>query len=138
MPGQPQLGTNPILGIDCNAFVVADPADPLGPSNLIIPAGTPFEVAARFQLGGLLAPWLVATTVPYTVTYYFEGMGGAPEGTLGTKADNTSAGKLIYAGADTKFTGALGTPGTYRLTAVVSLSGPPVSAFIEGPMIQIQ
>lgn len=138
MPGQPQLGSNPILGIDCNAFVIADPADPLGPSNLIIPAGVNFEVAARFQLGGLLAGWLVGTTVPFTVTYYYEGMGAAPEGTLGTKAGNTTGAKLVYDGTDTKFVGNLATPGTYRLMAVVSLSGPPVSAFIEGPMIQIQ
>ena len=118
--------------------MIADPADPLGPSNLIIPAGVNFEVAAQFQLGGLLASWLVGTTVPYTVTYYYEGMGAAPEGTLGTKAGNTSPGRLVYDGAATRFVGNLGTPGTYRLIAVVSLSGPPVTAFVEGPMIQIQ
>jgi hypothetical protein len=32
----------------------------------------------------------------------------------------------------------LNDPGTYRLTAVVTFTGPPVTAFVEGPMIQIR
>ena len=137
MPGQPQLGTNPILGIDCTNFVVTDPNDPLGPSNLIIPANNVFDVSVQFNLGGLLAGWLVATTVPYTVTYFFEGMGGAPEGTLGSVPGNTVGGQTAYGPAETTLSASLPTAGIYRLTAVVGFGGPPVTAFTEGPMIQI-
>ena len=137
MPGQPQKGTNPWIGLDCTNFKVADPADPLGPSNLIIPAGTNFQVAVDFEFDGMLANWLMGTVIPYKVTYYHEGMGAAPEGELGSKSGNTSAGQTLYTGADTRATVSLSDPGTYRLTAVVTFTGPPVTAFVEGPMIQI-
>jgi hypothetical protein len=137
MPGQPQKGSNPILGIDCTDFRVADPNDPLGPSNLIIPAGTQFDVSLKFDLDGLLAGWLVSTVVSYAVHYYYESIGAGPEGQLGVVNRNTSAGKLVYDNADTRATVSINDRGVYRLTGVVIFGGAPVTAFTEGPMIQI-
>jgi hypothetical protein len=138
MPGQPQLGTNVILGLDCTAMDVIDPSDPLGPSPLINPAGTPFRVSVKVKFGGLLAPWLMSTVVPFTVTYNYESLGAGPEGTLGTKSGNTVAGKLEYGAPETAADVSLPTKGIYKLACFVVFAGPPVTAFIEGPVIQIQ
>jgi hypothetical protein len=136
MPGQPQKGSNPILGLDCTKLVVAEPGGAL-PSNLIVPAGQPFQVSAEFAFDGLIANWLMQTHVPFTVTYYFEGYGGLPDGTLAVKNGVTQAGKLSYAAPETASQAMLNQHGTYKLTCVVTFGGPPVTAFVEGPVIQV-
>jgi hypothetical protein len=134
MSGQPQLGTlTNAIGIDCTKLEVLDPG---GASNLIVEKSTDFQVRARFEFGGLFANYLVSLQIPYKVIYYYEIMGAGPEGTLAEKEGKTIAGKLVYEG-ETTATAKLATPGTYRLTVVVHFEGAPMTAFAEGPMIQV-
>ncbi len=137
MPGQPQLNSNLFIGIDATALDVIDPSG--GPSNLIVQnSSQTFNVQARFELGGLFAPWLVGLALPYTVTYYYESLGGGPEGVLATTSANTIAGQLVYQ-PETLATIPVGTlpAGTYNLTTVVSFGGaPPLTAFSTGPVIE--
>ncbi|MFN0087700.1 MAG: hypothetical protein ACKVX9_20080 [Blastocatellia bacterium] len=138
MAGNPQLGTSIAIGIDCTQFNVVDPAGVA--SNLIIQTTDSFKVSTQFELGGMFASWIVGMNVPYTITYFYEGMGGAADGTLGTVPRTTNAGQLIYGTADTEYTVPPSTllAGLYKLTVVVSFGGaPPMTAFYEGPMIQV-
>lgn len=152
MAGQYQL-PNPVptgftLGIDCTNLEVIDPLSLA--SNFIIPANTAFNVVAKFVIGGWLAPFLHGTNKAYEVKYYYEGLGGMPDGVLGTHTGNNSGdGVLIdpintvyeYSGARTSVTvaGGLPTRGIYKLSAVVTFADPTVklTGFVEGPMIQI-
>jgi hypothetical protein len=134
MSGQPQLGTlTNAIGIDCTKLDVLDPG---GASNLIIEKNTNFQVQTRFEFGGLFANYLVSLPIPYKVIYYYESMGGGPEGTLAEKEGKTIAGHLVYE-VETSATAKLTTPGTYKLTVVVHFEGAPMTAFTEGPLIQI-
>jgi hypothetical protein len=134
MPGQPQLGTlTNAIGIDCTKLDVLDPG---GASNLIIEKNTNFQVRARFEFAGLFANYLVSLPIPYKVIYYYEIMGGGPEGVLAEKVGKTKAGQLVYE-AETTETAKLATPGTYKLTVVVHFEGAPMTAFTEGPLIEI-
>jgi hypothetical protein len=141
MPGQPQLGTNPFIGIDCTRLDVLDSVG--GPSNLVINVADPFQLATEWKLDGIFANFLVALPLTYKVTYYYEGLGGAPEGEfpggVGPKA--TVAGQLTYGAADTTLNVPAGTlpVGTYMLTVVITFPTPsaPMTAFAQGPVIQI-
>jgi hypothetical protein len=134
MPGQPQLGTlTNAIGIDCTKLDVLDTG---GASNLIIEKNTDFQVRARFEFAGLFANYLVSLPIPYKVIYYYESMGGGPEGVLAEKVGKTVAGRLFYE-AETTATAKLPDPGTYKLTVVVHFEGAPMTAFTEGPLIQI-
>lgn len=130
--GNPEKGSNPVLTIDCTSLNVADPAGI--PSNHIIMETDPWEVSVDWEFDGFLAKWLVALNIPYTVTFFYEGVGGAPDGTLGKVNSTTNAGQTAYKAVDTTFKVAAGTlpAGIYELTAVVSFNGnPPVTAFNE-------
>ena len=134
MSGQPQLGTlTDAIGIDCTKLDVLDPG---GASNLILEKNTNFQVRTRFVFGGLFANYLVSLSIPYKVIYYYEFMGGQPDGILAEKDGRTLAGKTVYE-AETAATVRLSTPGTYKLTAVVRFEGAPMTAFTEGPMIEV-
>jgi hypothetical protein len=139
MPGQPGPGSNPVITIDCTSVQVADPMG--SPSNLIIQSTDAFQVTANWHLAGWLANWLVGLGVQYSVRYNYESMGPGPEGTLGVVGPKpTIAAQLNYGAPDTTLTVPAGTlpAGVYRLTAVVSFGGsPPITAFNEGPMIEI-
>jgi hypothetical protein len=97
----------------------------------------------RFELGGTFARWIVGQLVEYKVHYYFEGMGQATEGELPpvpAPPKKTVAGKLIYGPPETSLLVPANTlkPGLYKLTAVVTFEGnPPMTAFTEGPIIEI-
>jgi hypothetical protein len=52
------------------------------------------------------------------------------------KEGKTIAGQLEYE-AETTATAKLPDPGTYKLTVVVHFEGAPMTAFTEGPLIQI-
>lgn len=149
MPGQPQL-VSPVTaasatGIDCTELNVLDS---LGvPSNLIINAGDSFNVAAKFLIGGATADFIHDHPADFKVTYYYEGMGIAPDGELGYKDGNTGNGVLItappvliyeYSGAVTTPATpvTLPAPGVYKLSAVVTFVGLNFTAFCDGPMIQ--
>jgi hypothetical protein len=134
MPGQPQLGTlTNAIGLDCTKLEVLDLG---GASNLIVEKNTIFQVRTRFEFAGLFANWLVSLPIPYKVIYYYEIMGGGPEGILAQKDGQTVAGQLVYE-VETTVDAQLPNPGTYKLTAVVHFPGAPMTAFTEGPLIQI-
>ena len=134
MSGQPQLGTlTNAIGIDCTKLEVLDPG---GDSNLIVERNTDFQVRAHFEFGGLFANYLVSLPIPYKVIYYYEIMGGGPEGILAEKEGKTTVAKLVYE-AETTATARLSVPGTYKLTVVVHFEGAPMTAFTEGPLIQV-
>ena len=135
MPGQPEIGVPTVaIGIDCTKLDVIDSGIP---SNLIVEAGKKFELRTRFELAGLFAPWIVSLHVPYTVSYYMGSFGAGPEGLLASRANNTVAGHLVYE-AETTASASIATAGTYKLTVVVSFGGaPPMTAFYEGPVIEV-
>jgi len=134
MSGQPQLGTlTNAIGIDCTTLEILDQG---GASNLIVEKNTNFQVRARFEFAGLFANYLVSLQIPFKVIYYYESMGGGPEGILAEKDGKTKAGQLVYQ-METTATVKLLDPGTYKLTVVVSFKDAPMTAFTEGPMIQV-
>jgi hypothetical protein len=134
MPGQPQLGTlTNAIGIDCTKLEVLDSG---GASNLIVEKNTDFQVRARFEFAGLFANYLVSLPIPYEVIYYYESMGGGAEGVLAKTAGKTIAGQLVYE-AETAAIAKLPASGTYKFTAVINFPGAPMTAFTEGPLIQI-
>ena len=135
MPGQPQLGTlTAAIGIDCTKLEVIDAGVP---SNLIVEAGSTFQLQTRFELGGLFAPWIVSLGVPYTISYYQESFGNNPEGLIVSKPGTTVTGQLVYE-AETTANASIAEAGTYKLTVVVSFGGsPPLTAFFEGPVIEV-
>src|SRR6266487_4474311 len=139
MPGNPQLGTlTNAIGIDCTQLNIADPNGVL--SNLIIAQADPFELSAQFILGGNFALWIVGLAVPFTVTYFVDQFGGLNDRQIAAVSGSTVAGQLTYNNAATRATipGNTLTPGTYKPTVVVSFGGnPPMTAFCEGPVIQI-
>ncbi len=139
MAGQPQLGgSNVFIGINCTPVNVVDTNGT--PSNLIIQTTDPFDVWMSFDLQGTFAQWIASLAVPYTISYFFEGVGGAPDGVLATVNSNAIPGQVNYGQAETKATVPAGTlpPGLYNLSTVVSFGGaPPMTAFDGGPMIQV-
>jgi len=138
MPGQPAPGSNPLLTIDCTQLNVVDLPGDL-PSPLIHSAGQPFEVSTNFVLAQALAPWIASLpSVQYTVRYFFESIGPGPDGVLATVGPKPLGGLTTQGPAQTRATVSLPTPGTYKLSVVVSFGGaPPITGFFEGPMIEI-
>lgn len=132
MPGQPQLG-DPTFGIDCTKLDVLDTG---GVSNLILEADTDFRVRTRFEISGFLANWVSHWGPEYKVTYYYEGMGGAPEGTLAEVEAALIDDQLVYED-ETTATAKLTKEGTYKLTVVVKFKFGDITAFMEGPIIQV-
>jgi len=149
MPGQPQLicpipgGT--VLGTDMYELNVFDPS--LNPSNLIIDVGSAFTVSATFRIGGTLAVFIQSLAQPFTVTYYYEGFGGAADGALGNVAGTsasgvvslTCAGALEYGAPSTNLVVPPATllPGLYKLGATVTFAAPfPLMGFVEGPIVR--
>jgi hypothetical protein len=133
--GQPELGSNPFVGIDATGLQVIDAE---GADNFVLPAGTPFKVAMQFTLGGSFAPFLVGLPINYTVSYSFSGR-GVPDGpTVTTGPVPTIAGQLAYADPNTT-ANVLGLPaGLYELSAAVTFGGsPPMAAFIDFPVIEV-
>jgi hypothetical protein len=143
MSGQPesQLST-------AAAITVLDPNTQL--SNLVVDEDLKFAVAMEFTVTELSAGLLGYLT--FEVLYYYESIGGGPEGTLGKVTGKTVAGQATYndkgaAGTRTTFEVQPGTikPGVYRLGAVVTFKlGPipypipwPITGFTEGPAIQV-
>ncbi|MBC8074496.1 MAG: hypothetical protein H7Y32_00345 [Chloroflexales bacterium] len=139
MPGQPALGVaSKAIGIDATALDVIDSGLA---STRILEASLPFDVQTSFELGGLLAAWLVSLSIPFKATYYAESFGPGFEGEIASASGTTVAGKLVYA-SETKATVPANTltAGTYKLTVVVSFGGAspvPITAFYEGEVIQI-
>ena len=149
MPGQPQLEC-PIpatlqLAIDMTELQVTD--DQGIPSKFIIDAGDDFKVSATFLIGGNQSAGFAGAAVGFTVEYYYEGFGGAPEGTLGQATGDSSqgvpsascAGAIEFGGVQTELNVPAGTlqPGLYRLSAAVTFDPAwAMVGFAEGPVIR--
>jgi hypothetical protein len=135
--GQPGPGSNPFITIDGTALKVIDPS---GEDTNVIPAGTAFDIAMEFTIGGTFKSFLVALPLTYTVLYTFDGR-GVPDGPAqSTGAKTTTAGQFTYGDPDTKVTvPATALPaGVYELTAVVTFAGGlPMSAFIDLEVLEI-
>ena len=149
MTGQPQLEcpipVTTVLNIDMTDLQVTDTGGT--PSNLIIDAGASFKVSATFLIGGTSTAGFKLTGAPFTVDYYYEGYGSAPEGALGTVGGNsgmgvnsaTCAGAQEYSGpAVTELTvpPLTLTPGLYKLSAMVNFGPWALFGFVDGPVIQ--
>jgi hypothetical protein len=135
MPGQPDIRPAHVIGVDCTELQVLDPNGE--ESNLIIEKNLAFDVQTKFQLGGTWANFIAGLPIPYTVTYYYDCIGSSDEGTLAaTQSLTTVANKLVY-DAETKLTVSLPNAGTYKLTVVITFGNAPMTAFFEGPIIQI-
>ncbi len=150
MAGQPQIGSNGFIEMDCLNCNVSSAGLP---STMIIEPGQSFSVSTNFKINGL--NWSGLLTIAETagpgnsplnafrVEYMFESMGSGPEGTLGAvniKADHT---KTDYDAADTTLHVGGGTlpAGVYRMVTVVKTLLPGhgfVTGFNEGPIIQQQ
>jgi hypothetical protein len=143
MPGQPQLDSNPFIGLDATGLTIRDATIPLIfgiPSGLVFQSTDNVRLALRFELDGILAGPLVAIPLPFNVQFFAEQLGGGVDVLLAAVAGVTVPGQLIY---DDPLTAASLTPiglpaGTYKITAVVTFgAGFPFAAFIEGPVIQV-
>ena len=85
MTGEPQFGSNPIFGNDCGIIQVLDLAGI--PSPLVVRVGDTIQLQTRWTMDGTLAAGVAgvgpSVGVQFTATYFYEGFGAAPEGTLG-------------------------------------------------------
>jgi hypothetical protein len=139
MPGQPAIGVaTTSIGIDATKLEVFDTGLA---SSRILEATAPFDVETQFELAGSFALWLVSVPLSFKVIYYAESFGPGFEGEIATRTGTTVASKLIY-NAETRATVPANTltPGTYKLTVVISFAGAapvPLTAFYEGEVIQI-
>jgi hypothetical protein len=143
MPGQPELELTTAA-----AIIVLDPNTQ--PSRLVVDEDEKFSVAMEFTVTGMSAALLGHLT--FEVLYYYESIGGGPEGTLGTATGRTVPGRATY--NDQGATGTTTTyevqpntisSGVYRLGSVVTFKlGPirhpipwPITGFTESPAIQV-
>jgi hypothetical protein len=147
--GQPALDSNIFFGIDATGLAIRDFGG--NASNLIFQTTDTIRLALEFEVDGIFAgPWTAAPT-NFTVTYFFEQLGGPFAAAVAVVNGVTNAGQLEYdfsVGTDnTAATFALGAvpglvAGTYKVTAVANFTTAggfpwPVTAFYEGPVIQI-
>jgi hypothetical protein len=134
--GNPEAGTNPFLGIDGTALSISSPN---GPDSWVIPVSDAFTVSMTWELTGFFAPWLAGLGLAYTVTYVFAGLGNG-NGTTQAVASTTVTGQTTYGPPETTVTVPAGSlpVGTYELLAAVTFGGnPPMSAYIEIPVLDI-
>jgi hypothetical protein len=146
MSGQPQLGTNPFLGIDAAGIDILDSAGTPGLDIIEKAASTTFQLRTAFNIGGLARLAFKASNIPYTVTYIGEGVGVADVtfGTVAGPAFNSSVGVVNgpvveYKDANTTATVNTGglANGVYKLVVLVSFGTWPIKAFSEGGYIEI-
>jgi hypothetical protein len=141
MAGQPQIHTNPIIGIDTVKFDVTDPNGLA--SQYIIKSTDPIGTWVSFMVGDSFAVSLLSLPVNYQVDIYLDALGtgvsgmlvsSGPVPTTPVPAANGS-GEYVY-----KFTltpTPWANPGVYRTTAIVRFMGLPMTAFVEGPIIEV-
>lgn len=149
MPGQPQLGSNPFIGIDCTPLTINSSGLP---DNLVIGTADPFTAATRVTLNGLFANAILNVPLQFRAEFAYEGMGAtATEGVLAPATTGTTAGHvpgplpgqrnfLITTIPTTPAAQGM-TPGVYELSVVVTFTGPggpwPITCFGTGPVIQV-
>jgi hypothetical protein len=150
MSGEPQL-PNPIFGNDCGGIQVLDPAGI--PSPLVIRQGDAIQLQTTWSMDGTLAPGVAGVGpslgVQFTVTYFYEGFGAAPEGTVGvvgpkstdTLTPTVAGATYTFGPADLRLSttpSAAGmTDGVYELVVVVDVQGFSITAFNRGPIIRV-
>jgi hypothetical protein len=140
MAGQPQLHTNPFIGIDTASFDVTDPSGTA--SMYIIKATDPIGTRFSFKVGDSFANAILNLPVNYQVDVYLDALGTGVSGMLvstgptpTTPVPPSVAGEYLYDLALTPT--AWPNPGLYRTTAIVRMLGFPMTAFVEGPVIEI-
>jgi len=134
--GNPEAGTNPFIGIDGTGLTITSPN---GPDTWVIPAGDSFTVAMAWEFTGVFANWLAGLGLAYTVTYTFAGLGNADGAPLSVTS-STVAGQTTYGDPDTTATVPANylPVGQYEVLAAVTFGGnPPMSAYIEIPVLDI-
>jgi hypothetical protein len=134
--GNPEAGTNPFIGIDGTDLKIQSPN---GPDSWVIPSTDAFTVSMRWGLTGLFALYLVGIPITYTVTYTFAGLGNPSGGPLSV-TNTTVPGQTSYGDPATTVTVPAGSlpVGQYELLATVTFAGnPPMSAYVEIPVLQI-
>ena len=134
--GNPEAGTNPFVGIDGTGLTITSPN---GPDSWVIPVSDAFTVAMTWELTGIFKHCLAGLGLSYTVTYTFAGLGNA-NGATKTVTKTTVASKTTYGPPETTVTvPANSLPvGKYEVLAAVTFGGnPPMSAFIEIPVLDV-
>jgi len=138
MPGQPQLHSTTVLGIDATAIDFTDPNGT--PSQYIIKANVPFAASVSFKVGDTFAGSVLAIGVPYTVSIYLNALGSGVSGQLATVLNSTVP---VPPPMGSEYQYDLTLPcswpnvGLYRTTAIVHFTTLPMTAFVEGPIIEI-
>jgi hypothetical protein len=141
MAGQPQLHSNPFIGIDTVSFNVTDPSGTA--SQYIIRSGDPIGVKVSFKAGDSFALPLLSLPVKYQVDIYLDALGTGVDGMLVSTGPTLTtpvpapngAGEYQY---DVNLPPTPWVhPGVYRTTAIVRMLGFPMTAFVEGPIIEI-
>jgi hypothetical protein len=134
--GNPEAGTNPFVGIDGTGLTITSPN---GPDSWVIPVSDAFTVAMTWELTGIFANWLAGLGLSYTVTYTFAGLGNT-NSAVQSVTSNTVASQTTYGPPETSVTvPAYSLPvGQYEVLAAVTFGGnPPMSAFIEIPVLDV-
>ena len=145
MAGHPQISPATPIGIDLTGLAVNDQQ---GQSYNVVSltGGGTFKVSSVLNIEGFLAAFFVgaASTLPVTITYYYESLGGGPEGTLGAVTTTLGATHNTYplpggivleqytdVTAYSTAVTSLMTPGVYEITARASVLGlfGPMNAF---------
>jgi hypothetical protein len=154
MPGEPQLSSNTIFGVDASDVKVLDPQGI--PSNLIIRRGDAFKLQTTLKFGGRLAPVLLCCSC-WECCYCFDPCDydpGGPEPKMKTFCSPKYCGvsnKFEYDGTANEVTIQSNDLdiAVYKLTAVFkfqwhcpcryppNITRPPITAYADGPVIEI-
>lgn len=155
MSGNPEVSATGVFGVDAYGVVVEDFDGE--PSPYIIEYNDPFRIWLTLKFGGILWRWILCclrwrVCYCFEVICYYDETGTGHPGRICSNYYDGRTDRYEY-GADVKeatlVTVEAGKlrPGTYRLTAVVEfywkcpcvppLGRPPISAFVDGPTIQI-
>jgi hypothetical protein len=146
-PPLPADATTVSLGIECDRIIVRQqdferevqvidmPDHPLDPAD-------PWTLTLRFRVGGQFADELIANSIPGRVTFFYETIGGGPEGQIGPVAFNSNQGVavaghpltwLYNVTSPNQLPGLIPPGKVAKLSAVVRLFG--MTGFLEGMAI---
>ncbi len=127
--------SNPFITLDCTDLIVRDQTGAI--AQIVQNTVFPFSVSTDFVFGGSFAPGIVASSVPYTVTYSFESETGGLSGTLGTDSGSTVAGQFNYSSTITLPPNTL-PPDLYELSVVITFASLfPMTGFFSDVDLQV-
>lgn len=123
MPGEPQCGSNPWIGMDVTKLQIVD--EDGVPSDLIMNRDHTFDLYVEFKLCGHIWPFLASLRVPFEVIYYADQHGGKFDQPIATRRGNLIPGQNFYGQQETFYHFPKNTlpEGTFELTAVVKFPG---------------